>query len=364
MGLLNIRKGNDIRVLFTIMDGDNPYDITGATGFTVSVVPVNYTGYAMPVSDLDTSVNPLMFTIKGTDTLNVPKDPYRVVVSFIKDGGMVTLDAVAFELVNYSACAGETTKGTCPNVQAETVSLAGQVQFATASGASIVAYTYDPATRVMTITQDDGSTYSVTLPQASDAADGLMTTADVATISDLVNKVQSLVEGGVWRATFPTYADMEAAHPGLDVSGTNWFGNDFVFVLADETHDGAETSYIVTDDGTAKTLVFRKTEATPISQATNTSLGVLKGDANNTPGKMYAESDGSMSLIGYDDITESLSGAVMLAGTQTITGAKTFAVSPSVPTPTINTAPANKGYVDGIVGNINSILDNINGQVF
>jgi hypothetical protein len=364
MGLLNIRRGNDIRVLFKIMNGDSPYDLTGATDFTVSVVSAHHTGFSIPVSHTEFSANPLLFTIKGADTLNVPRDEYRIVVSFVKDGALVTLDVIGFGIVNYSACAGETSVNACPNVRAETVSLDGQVQFGAAGGASISAYTYDPATRVMAIIQDDGSTYSVTLPQADGLTDGLMTTADTASILDLVNKVQSLVEGGVWRATFPTYADMETAWPELDVSGTNWFGNDFVFVLADETHDGAETSYIVEDSAGVKTLAFRKTEATPIAQATNTALGVVRGDANNTPGKVYVETDGSMSLNGYDAIIESLSGTVTLSGAQTITGAKTFSVSPSVPVPLADTDTANKGYVDGIVGNINSILDNINGQVF
>lgn len=174
--------------------------------------------------------------------------------------------------------------------------------------AEVDTLTYDSATRELTITKGDESEVEVTLPQASSTADGLMTTADVATIADLSNKVQSLVEGGVWRATFDTYADMAAAYAGLDVTSTNWFMNDFVFVLQDENYDSTnkpETSYIVnvSGDPEVKTLAFRKVEQTPLSvpTATNTSLGATKGVATGD-GKIYVESDGSMSLIGWDDL--------------------------------------------------------------
>ena len=43
-----------------------------------------------------------------------------------------------------------------------------------------------------------------------------------------------------------------------------------------------------------------------------------------------------------------------LSGTETITGTKTFAASPKVPTPTSSGAIANKGYVDQSVSNVGS----------
>ena len=43
-----------------------------------------------------------------------------------------------------------------------------------------------------------------------------------------------------------------------------------------------------------------------VAVATNTSLGVVKGDAS-TAGKVYVETDGSMSLNGYDILVDDIS---------------------------------------------------------
>ena len=158
---------------------------------------------------------------------------------------------------------------------------------------------YDPATRVLSIKRNDGTEVSETLPQASTDADGLMTTADVATILDLVKKVESIEGGGVWRLTVDTFAALNSTFPGLDVTATSWERNDWVEVTADETRSGQTTSYIVNQVGDTLVLAFRRIETLSISVATNTSLGVVKGTLD-MDGKIYVETDGSMSLVGWD----------------------------------------------------------------
>ncbi|MGH9671446.1 MAG: hypothetical protein ACRD3A_15185 [Terriglobales bacterium] len=55
--------------------------------------------------------------------------------------------------------------------------------------------------------------------------------------------------------------------------------------------------------------------------------------------------------------TRALDSAVVhLAGTETVTGVKTFSSSPAVPTPTTDTAATNKAYVDSVAGGGSSIF--------
>lgn len=174
------------------------------------------------------------------------------------------------------------------------------------SSAEVSEFTYDLSTRNLAIKDSDNVEFTVNLPQITATNDGLMTSADYNKLKELSDIVASISTGGLWRQSFDTYSAMETAYPGLDVSSTNWLVNDFVFVLADENRDATlkpETSYIVQVNGEVKTLAFRKLEDIPIKLATNTSSGVVLGTAS-TDGKIYIESDGSMSLIGYDKLVE------------------------------------------------------------
>lgn len=174
-----------------------------------------------------------------------------------------------------------------------------------ASDINIASITYAADTRVLTVKKGDSSEVTVTLPSANSTASGLMTKEDVATLLDVKNKVENLVLGGAWRATYSTKAEMDAATSTIPSS---WLIHDYVYVLVDETHDGKETSYILEEDATDQHLfiTFRKIEDVPIITATNLALGVVKGSANSdgtniiNKGKVYVESDGSMSLIGWD----------------------------------------------------------------
>jgi len=178
------------------------------------------------------------------------------------------------------------------------------------SNSKVTGLLFNPTTHTLSVSFGDGTSLTAVLPEASDAVDGFMSSGDYAALRQAVLDLQSLKEGGVWRANFETYADLIAAYPNLNVSATNWFSNDFVYVNADETHDGKETSYIVQTNGDVKTLVFERvmpsTGGASVQQATNTTLGVIKG--STVAGRGFVNADGTISLNGYDELISSING--------------------------------------------------------
>ena len=72
-----------------------------------------------------------------------------------------------------------------------------------------------------------------------------------------------------------------------------------------------------------------------------------------TPGSGTAAQPVSMQYVNTELATKANDDAVVhLAGTETITGSKTFSAAPSVPTPTSAGQVATKGYVDSSVANV------------
>lgn len=72
-----------------------------------------------------------------------------------------------------------------------------------------------------------------------------------------------------------------------------------------------------------------------------------------TPGSGVASQPVSMEYVNSELATKANDNAVVhLGGTETISGAKNFSSSPSVPSPTSSTQIANKAYVDSSVSNV------------
>ncbi len=185
----------------------------------------------------------------------------------------------------------------------------------TSVGSDITSITIDALTRTITLTKSQGDPVSTIIPQANSTTDGFMTSADVITLADLRSKVDSLIQGGVWRGTFDTYEALIAQYPRLNVSSTDWTSNDYIEIVADEspttdTHIQGNTSrYTVVVSGDTKTLVFNRDIATNVPIATNESLGMVRG-IEGVSGSIHVESDGSMSLTGYDYILTSVDNKV------------------------------------------------------
>lgn len=161
---------------------------------------------------------------------------------------------------------------------------------------------------------DTGATSSsfTTIPAASAGSNGIMPKESYQAIDDLQSRVASLESGGIWRATFATYQDLIASYPDLNVSSTKWTSNDYVEVESDSSYDGDPTRYVVVVNGQAKTLVFQKRMQAAAQIATESSTGVVLGSADTDENKykVFVENDGSMNLIGADDIEANLSVAV------------------------------------------------------
>ena len=175
---------------------------------------------------------------------------------------------------------------------------------------------YNAGLKTVNLVKGNISTLTATIPEATDNVSGLMTSGDVSSLRDLEAKVNSLINQGIWRATYSTYAEMLTDNPNMIVSDAIWNLGDFVYVQADEQYDPADkplTSYVVTSTGgNTYQLVFRKVEPTNsgVATATNSALGVVKG-TENTKGKVYVETDGSMSVLGWDEVQTNHAPAIM-----------------------------------------------------
>lgn len=175
---------------------------------------------------------------------------------------------------------------------------------------------YNAGLKTVNLVKGNVSTLTATLPEATDNTSGLMTSGDVSSLRDLEAKVNSLINQGIWRATYHTYAEMLTDNPNMIVSDASWNLGDFVYVQADEQYDPADkplTSYVVTSTGSNfYQLVFRKVEPvnSGVATATNTALGVVKG-TESTKGKVYVETDGSMSVVGWDKVQTNHAPAIM-----------------------------------------------------
>jgi hypothetical protein len=178
------------------------------------------------------------------------------------------------------------------------------------SNSKLNSLTFNAGTHTLTATMGDATTKSVVLPMASSSNDGIVTAGDMARFTTMIGQVDSLVQGGVWRAAYGTYAELVTAYPGLDVTATTWDENDFIDVSADETAttsthtQGNASTYNVVKSGTSKFLVHRRDTFTPIQSASNTQLGVVKG--SSADGGISIGLDGSMTMNGYTDIINKL----------------------------------------------------------
>jgi hypothetical protein len=99
------------------------------------------------------------------------------------------------------------------------------------------------------------------------------------------------------------------------------------------------------DDGTVRTEYW----AVPATSPT-TIAAVL-----TTPGTGLGNLAATQQYVNTAVATRALDATVVhLAGTETISGAKQFAVPPALPAPTGANDAANKGYVDAAVSNVGS----------
>jgi hypothetical protein len=138
------------------------------------------------------------------------------------------------------------------------------------------------------------------MPIADDTRNGYMPFNDHVTIQELVSDVNTLknLSGRFIGISFPTLADLKAyVIPSTVQDG------DFTYVLDDEDYDGAITRYVYDEDatGTFKWEYTFTVKEDPVGIATTTTPGIVL--SSEAAGQVYVETDGTMSLVGYDSIT-------------------------------------------------------------
>ena len=165
-------------------------------------------------------------------------------------------------------------------------------------------YSADNTKLLVTITRYNASTqqtsqYTKTIPAVSDEAMGIMTPEAYNEITALRNDVNTLINlgGRFIGVSFATKAALTAYAVSSSVTT-----GDFTYVIDDETHSGATTRYVRNETTWDYTFII---EYDPIGIANSTTLGTVK--SSTTDGKVFVETDGTMSVMGWDDVKSDLS---------------------------------------------------------
>jgi hypothetical protein len=135
----------------------------------------------------------------------------------------------------------------------------------------------------------------IPLKLASEVSRGLMSKENVQSLNDLISRVAS-IEGKTSRYIYtasdsPTAKDIDAF---VQLQGQASPYEGVAVVIAGTYH----IWHYYDNDG----IGWRDDGSDTVNQATNTTLGIVIG--SNETGKIFIETDGSMSVIGFDDLTD------------------------------------------------------------
>jgi hypothetical protein len=172
----------------------------------------------------------------------------------------------------------------------------------------------------------------------------------LTTVSDTIYRADGTAASGKVLISWPSFqtaAGQAVAAGNLNV--TIGAGGAFTAQLVPNL--GANPAGVVykvvyqLDDGTVRTEYWAVPTSSP------TGIAAIR----TTPGTGLGNSAATEQYVNAAVANRALDSAVVhLAGAETITGAKQFATSPSLPQPVGNNDAANKGYVDAAVGNVGS----------
>ena len=199
-------------------------------------------------------------------------------------------------------------------------------------------YSQDATKVLLTISRYNANTqqttqFTKTLPVASAIAMGVMPPETFNEITNLRSAVTALQQQGgrFINESFGTKAALES----YIVPATVNVG-DFCFVLDDETHGYNTTRWIYnnvkgtsTSTQTANGFGFGYIVTyDPVGIADSNTLGLVKSDVGTTNGKIFVETNGTMSLVGWDTLNTTVNGKLDKAG-GTMTG-NIFASNPEI----------------------------------
>ncbi len=166
------------------------------------------------------------------------------------------------------------------------------------------------------------------------------------TISDVVYRADGTVEGGTLLLSWPAFstAGGQAIAAGTTSAVLGSGGVLSVQLVPNVSATPSGTFYTVVyhlDDGTVKTEYW----AVPTTSPTTIAAVRTAPGSSGQPSQLATQQFVNTALAGKAND----SAVVHLNGSETITGAKQFAVAPSLPAPVLPTDAVNKGYVDSAV---------------
>jgi hypothetical protein len=197
----------------------------------------------------------------------------------------------------------------------------------TRANADITAVDYDAGLHTLKLEKGDETELTEVLPVASETTDGIMPSADHNQILTNTADIASLQGTGRVAAqlgTDPAQEDLTGAWTAVK-GGTIPPEGATVVNLDQDSPAGHVWTYFA---GEPDQWIDRGTDV--VNLATNTAAGIVKGDAS-TSGKVYAESDGSMSVNGWDDLNDAVSAKIPLAQKGVANGVATLGTNGIVP---------------------------------
>ena len=147
-------------------------------------------------------------------------------------------------------------------------------------------------------------TYSRILPLASSSTVGIMTPEAYNEITSLRNDVSALQQQG-GKFIGLSFATKSALNSYMVPSSVK--AGDFTYVIDDETKDDSTTRYVF--NGATFDFAF-VVNYDPVGIANTETPGIVKSSASNSTGKIFVETDGTMSLVGWDNLLIDVGGKV------------------------------------------------------
>ena len=172
----------------------------------------------------------------------------------------------------------------------------------------------------------------------------------LTTISDTVYRADGTPASGVAVISWPSFQTAEgdavaAGNQSVAIGGSGAF---LTQLVPNVGASPAGTYYVVVfqlDDGTVRTEYWAVPSTSP------TSIAAIRTTPGTGLGNMAVTQQYVNTAVANRAIDSTV---VHLSGTETITGAKQFAVAPSLPPPAGTSDATNKAYVDAAVGNVGS----------
>ena len=207
------------------------------------------------------------------------------------------------------------------------------------------------------LNNDNEQTVTKILSPATIENPGLMSSENFNTLNELSSKVEKL-EGKTTRllytnSTNPTKEDINTFVIGLGYSAPF----EGIAVVINQTyhiwHYYSNNNIGWKDDGQDTVSAF-----------TNDVAGIIKG-SGEVEGKVYAESDGTGSVYGWDTLTSKIDDHINNTNNPHNVTKAQIGLNNVDNTSDLNKpiSTQTKEYVDNLVGDINTILDTINGEV-